>query len=199
MDQALFIGFMVLVSGVLLYFGYKSHQKQLEAWTAFAHLHGMRASGLRIEGSYEGFSLKLETQRRGSGRNRYTVTVLRLWAGDLLPREFSLEREGFGDKILRFFGQKDAEIGDELFDQAFDLENVSLPTAKVLRHKVVQRHLYEVAKLYQDFSIRDGWIQVERRRVPTTVEELEEFTGPALMLAHTLEEAEKRTQGWKAG
>jgi hypothetical protein len=62
-----------------------------------------------------------------------------------------------------------------------------------------QQHLYELSSLYADFHIKAGWIQAERRNVPSTADELEEFTGPALMLAHTLEEASQRSKGWTTG
>lgn len=186
----------VLLMGVVIYFSVKAHQAKLAAWAEFAQRHGMQTRGLRIEGSYEGYPLTVETQSRGSGKNRYTVAVLHLSVESALPVDFSLEREGFGDKILRFFGQEDAQLGDADFDKYFDLKNLSSAAASVLRHRAVQQHLYELARHYMNFHIRNGWLQAERRRVPSTADELEDFTGPALMLAHTLDEASQRTNRW---
>jgi len=190
---------MVLAIVAIAYFAIKAHKAQVAAWAEFAQRHGMEARGLHVEGSYEGYPLTVETQSRGSGKNRYTVAVLHLSLQNSLPDEFSLEREGFGDKILRFFGKEDAQLGDTDFDKYFDLKNLSPTAAAVLRHTGVQKHLYELAHHYMNFHIRGGWLQAERRRVPSTAEELEDFTGPALMLAHTLEEASKRSNHWTAG
>ena len=99
-------------------------------------------------------------------------------------------------QILRFFGAEDAQLGDADFDKHFDLKNLSSTAAAVLRHREVQRHLYELAQHYMNFHIRNGWLQAERRKVPSTADELEDFTGPALMLAHTLDEASKRSNRW---
>ncbi|HEX8705573.1 MAG TPA: hypothetical protein VF815_42455 [Myxococcaceae bacterium] len=198
MFPAILVVFVLALIAVA-YFGVKAHKAQVAAWAEFAQRHGMQARGLHVEGTYEGYPLKVETQSRGSGKNRYTVAVLHLSLQDSLPGEFSLEREGFGDKILRFFGKEDAQLGDADFDKYFDLKNLSSATAAVLRHTEVQRHLYELAHHYQNFHIRGGWLQAERRRVPSTADELEDFTGPALMLAHTLEEASKRSNGWTTG
>jgi hypothetical protein len=188
-----------LLMGMALYVGWKVHQARAVAWAEFAHRHGMQAHGLKVEGTYEGYPLSVETQSRGSSKSRHTVAVLRLSVRDSLPDEFSLEREGLGDKLLRFFGKQDAQVGDAEFDRYFGLKNLSPLTAAVLRHPGVQQHLYELVNQYQDFHIRGGWLQAERRAVPSTADELEDFTGPALMLAHTLEEASRRTHRWTTG
>jgi hypothetical protein len=192
----LLLGSIVALVG---YFVWKSHQARVAAWAKFASRHDMSASGLRIDGTYEGYPMRLETETRGSGKHRYTVAVLRLSTNGALPPDFSLEREGLGDKVLKLFGRRDAEIGDERFDRLFDLSNLSRTTTQVLRDEAVQQHLYEMVRNYRAFHIKGTWIQAEHRRVPSTVEELEEFTGPALMLAHTLEEASRRAKGWTAG
>jgi hypothetical protein len=192
------VSFVVLMAAAI-YFSVKAHRARLAAWAEFAHRHGMHAHGLKIEGSYEGYPLTVETQTRGSGKHRYTVAVLHLSVESSLPAEFSLEREGFGDKLLRFFGKQDAQLGDADFDKYFDLKNLSPLTAAVLRSPGVQKHLYELANSYQDFHIRGGWLQAERRDVPSTADALEDFTGPALMLAHTLEESSRRSNRWTSG
>lgn len=181
---------------IVLFIFWKMHQARVAAWAGFASRHGMHADGLQIEGTYEGYPMRLETQRRGSGKNGHYVTVLHLSTNDALPPDFSLEPEGFGDKLLKLFGQRDPEIGEEQFDKRFDLSNLTASTTRVLRHPSVQQHLYEMISHYRAFHIRDGWIQAEWRDIPSTADALEEFTGPALMLAHTLEEASGRTQGW---
>jgi len=66
----------------------------------------------------------------------------------------------------------------------------------VRRHREVPRHLYELAQHDMNLHIRNGWLQAERRKVPSTADELEDFTGPALMLAHTLDEASRRSNRW---
>jgi flagellar basal body-associated protein FliL len=202
MNQLYFILLMVgfiLLTVIAGYFALKLQKERMAAWAEFAQRHGMQASGFKVEGFYEGYPLTVETQSRGSGKNRYTVAVLHLSVQDSLPPEFSLEREGFGDKILRLFGKQDAQLGDADFDKYFDLKNLAPSTAAVLRHPSVQQHLYELVNHYHDFHIRDGWLQAERRRIPYTAEELEDFTGPALMLVHTLEETARRTHRWTTG
>lgn len=185
-----FIAFWIIAAYVL----WKKINGQIQAWAEFASRHGMNAQHFHIEGSYEGYPLKVVRETRPPTKNGQTIIVLRLAVRGALPPEFSLEREGLGDKVLRFFGKQDTQIGDTDFDKHFDLKNVSPEMEEVLRQPAVQQHLYEMTNHYRLFFIRDGWIQAEQRKVPSTVEELEAFTGPALMLAHTLEEAAQRIQ-----
>ncbi len=199
LHQALPLIAIITVFAIAFFVTWKVHQWRVAAWAEFASRHGMHADGLQIEGAYEGYPMRLETQTRGSGKNRYRVTVLHLSTNDALPPDFSLEPEGFGDKLLKLFGKRDPELGDEQFDRRFDLSNLTSSTIRVLRHPSVQEHLYEMIGHYRTFHIREGWIQAEQRDIPSTADALEEFTGPALMLAHTLEEAARRTQGWTAG
>jgi hypothetical protein len=181
-------------SVVIAYLAHRWNRARMAAWAEFASRHGMHADKFHIEGSYEGYPLTLRTERRGSGKHSYTVTVLRLSVGEALPPEFSLKPAGLGSKVLRVFGKRDAEIGDEEFDKRFTLEGVSEKTAEVLHSQTVQQHLYELVNLYRDFHIRDGGIETESGGIPATADALEELTGPALMLAHTLEEAARRTR-----
>lgn len=183
----LLVVLVVLATGVAVYFARKVQAARTAAWAGFARRHGLSAHGLRIEGTYQGLPLTVDLQTRGAGRNQTTVTVLRLSVGEALPPDFSLEREGLGDKVLRLFGKHDPEIGDARFDEAFDLRNLSPATAEVLRRPRVQQHLFAVGRAYQDFHLRGGWLQAEGHRVPVSPEELEAFIAPALQLAQTLQ------------
>lgn len=190
--------FGVALVGGLIY--WKLHQAKSAVWAEFAHLHGLSAEGLSVAGSYEGYDLKLETELRHEHRHvgkdqSYTVTVLRLSTQGALPKNFSLEPEGLGDKLLKFMELEDAEIGDQDFDERFELSGLTAMTIRVLRDASVQQHLYEMANHYESFAIRSGWIHAEHRGNPSSVDELEELTGPALMLAHTLDETSRRLKG----
>jgi hypothetical protein len=201
MIDPVFIGIPVFIMvGILsMYLHLKRAQARVAAWAEFARRHGLQIDRGLIQGDYEGYPLKLDLQSRGSGKSRYTVAVVRLSSQGTLPEDFSLAKEGLGDKVLKLFGKGDAEIGDKQFDRDFDLKNLSRETAKVLRQESVQQHLYEMVKHYEAFKIHRGWIQAEHRRMPSTVAELEAFTSPALMLAQTLAEASRRSKGWTTG
>jgi hypothetical protein len=184
---------IVVVSVAAGYLAWKVQAAQVAVWTEFARRHGLRQQRLRLEGSFEGVPLTVETQSRGSGKHRYVVAVVRLSVRDVFPPEFSLEREGLGDKVLKLFGKTDPEIGDEEFDRLFDLKNLSPEVTAVLHDKRVQKHLYSMASAYQAFSIRGGYLQAEKHRVPARPEELEQLIRPALEFTRTLEQAPHRS------
>lgn len=189
----IFLGFLGL-SFVTLYLVRKWNKARMAAWAEFAGRHGMNADQFHIEGSYEGYPLVVRAEKRGSGKHSHWVTVLRLSVSEVLPPELSLSVAGLGSKVLRAFGKRDAEIGDEAFDKRFNLAGVSEKTAELLQSQDVQQHLYELVDLYRDFHIRNGCIEAETGGIPKSADALEELTGPALMLAHTLEESARRTR-----
>jgi hypothetical protein len=179
------------ITGLALYSGWLGLRRRQQAWSDFAQRYGLMLTSVglsnpRITGIYEGQHLELKVEQRGSGKSRYSVTVLHLQVSDVLSPDFFLEREGLGDKFLKLLGRKDEEVGDDDFDRYFDLKNLDPESATLLRHPDVQRHLFTVAKTYQGFAIRHGFLSVDMRTVPSSPEALESFVQPALALAQAL-------------
>jgi hypothetical protein len=166
-------------------------RQRYKAWRAFAHRHGLSLAPSRqhISGTYEGQQLELKVEQRGSGNNRRSVTVLLLGVSDVVSRSLFLEREGLGDKFLKLFGRPDEELGDDEFDRYFDLKNLDPESATLLRHPEVRHQLFTVAKTYRVFAIRQGQLLVETYGVPSSLEALESFIQPALVLVRTLKSA----------
>jgi hypothetical protein len=179
--------------GIALYFAWRAHTAHQTSWAGFAHRHGMLADGFMLEGSYKGSPLTVTIAMRKRWDIRVSVVVLRISVRDALAPGFSLERRGSWDKLFRRSGQEDTRLGDAELDKHLVLKNLSPHTAAVLRQPGVQQHLHELVHHYRDFHIRDGWLQAERRPVPTTADGLEDFIGPAHRLVHTLEEAARRS------
>lgn len=194
--QAQILASLVLLgfAGLIFYSGWRNLRRRQEAWTAFAQRYGLMntSTGLsepHITGIYEGQHLELKVELRGSGKSRHNVTVLHIHVSDILSGDFSLEREGLGDKFLKLFGRKDDEIGHDDFDRYFDLKNLDPESTKLLHHPEVQRHLYTVSTAYHGFAIRHGFLSVERREVFMSPEALEAFVQPAIALAQALKSA----------
>ncbi len=179
------------LAGLVAYSAWLGLRRRQQAWSDFAQRYGLMLTSVglsnpRITGIYEGQHLELKVEQRGSGKSRYSVTVLHLRMSDVLSPDFFLEREGLGDKFLKLLGRKDEEIGHEDFDRYFDLKNLDPESATLLRHPDVQQHLFTVARTYHGFSIRHGFLSVEERTVPSSSEALESFVQPALALAQAL-------------
>lgn len=186
---------LLLLAAALLAMGsvYLLHRRNAAlaaAWAEFARSHGLSVRGLRLEGTCEGLPLTVEARYLDAGRGKHVGTVLRLRV-KALPPEFSLEREGLGDKVPRWAGKGEPRSGDARFHSLFDLKNLTPATASLLRHERVREHLDEMARAYTAFRIRDGWIEAEQHLVPANVEELKAFTRPALMLTLALEQVQR--------
>lgn len=190
--------FSVAILVGLLY--WRNLQAKTAVWAEFARLHGLSSDGLTLSGSYEGYDLRMETSTRSELRHGedhpYTVTVVSLSTQSALPKNFSLAPANLGSKLLEALDFEDAKIEDAAFDEHFELSGLSGVASEVLRDESVQQHLYEMAHHYERFSIQGGWIHAEHRGQPSKVEDFEAITGPALMLAYTLDEAARRIKGW---
>lgn len=185
------LGLLVIAVVPLIAYGaWKQHVRRREAWRALAQAHGWSFNhswgSLEVEGLYQGQQLSLLTERRGHGKNSYSVTVLRLDLGHALPPELSLEPEHFGDRLLKAFGVKDEELGDAALDEAFDLERLSPQARAVLRAPRVAPRLLALPRAYPRFSIEAGLLEAEQRGIPATREALEGLLAPALALADAL-------------
>lgn len=182
----LFLAVLLLVAYVL----WTRYQRRLEAWRALARQHGWSFrnswSALEVEGLHDGQQLSLLTERRGHGKHRYTVTVVRLDVSHALPPELSLEPEGLGDRFLKLLGRRDDELGDEALDEAFDLKRLSPKARAVLRAPRVVPCLLQLRRSFARFSIEAGLLEVEQPGVPGTDAELEALLAPVLDLADAL-------------
>ena len=113
---------LMVVFGVI---AYQSHQRNVETWRRVAGQLGLQVqsgSGLSkplITGTLNGLPVRIDTytQRSGNSSTTYTRYQVRYPTPGL---SFQLKREGgITTMIGRFFGVKDVQVGDPLFDGAF--------------------------------------------------------------------------------
>jgi hypothetical protein len=114
-------GFMALII-----WGAVAHQKKVRAnLQALAARLGLQVTGDTkrglasggVAGTYQGRAVRFWTYSTGSGKSRRTwcaVGVKPRAHGDL---QFELQRQGFGSKIMEWFGAKEIQVGDPAFDR----------------------------------------------------------------------------------
>lgn len=186
-----------VVAALIGVFRWKQWKRRMAAWRSFADQRGLDfnltegffryAPGtLTMQGLYQDLPLLLFTEYRGSGKSRHLVTVLQLELGSTLLPGLTLKPEGLGEKVLKLFGLKDEEVGDEALDAAFQLKNVTARSRAMLLSPRVRGSLMRLGRAYSDFSIEAGYLRVEQLGMPETAEELDTFLSPALGLARAL-------------
>lgn len=183
----------LLFMGGLLYLTWRQSRRLRTVWSAFAARRdwGFTASGkisgvMELQGQHQGHELSLLTEGRGSGTRRYDVTVLRMDLSDTVPRQLALTPE---DRLFKFFGGKDAELGDVELDAALELQGVTPEARALLQVPRVRQSLMGVVKSYERFTLEEGLLEAVHRGIPKKAEALEAVLAPALALVEALDEA----------
>ncbi|WP_164008292.1 hypothetical protein [Pyxidicoccus trucidator] len=171
---------LLFVGGFLLLVLSQTRQ-QRAVWSAFAARRewdftasGRTSNVMEIQGLHQGHQVSLLTERRGSGRSSYAVTVLRVDLRDAVPRQLSLSSE---DRPFHVIEGKEGQARDAALQQG------------LLQEPRVRRHLLELGQTYLRYSIEVRLLEAEHRGIPKTVEALEAVVAPALELVDALDAA----------
>jgi hypothetical protein len=110
------------------YAAVRSAQRTLTRMRAFAERHGLQAAERSalgftwiesMEGVQSGRKLRYWTYTTGSGKSRVTWSAVGVEPRADGGLEFEITQQHFGSKILEFFGAKEIQVGDPVFDAAW--------------------------------------------------------------------------------
>jgi hypothetical protein len=110
----------------LIIWGAVQHQKKVRAnLEALAARLGMQVTGdLKsllasggVAGTYQGKAVRFWTYSTGSGKSRRTWCAVGVKPRAHGGLQFELQRQGFGTKIMEWFGAKEIQVGDPAFDR----------------------------------------------------------------------------------
>ena len=177
-----------ILGGLLLFSIYLWFSSQRKADTAaegplaqFARKHGLAlASPTEARGIYQQRALRLSTEPRTTDGAPSMATLLSVNVGDTLPPEFSLKRAAPPSTPTPPVEGAPAEApAEKRFDTAFALTNATPGVREALSSPTVQETCWRLAR-HDDFHIENGWLHIEHRGVPSTVEALEELVEAVL-------------------
>lgn len=123
-----FFIFVFIAGGViaLIVWSVQHAKKVRQNWALFAQQNGLQYSGgisasssPHIAGWYGRTHITLNTVTRGSGKNRSTYTQFNAHVNVPMPQGLNLTREGMFNKVGKFFGGQDVQLGDQQLDDAF--------------------------------------------------------------------------------
>lgn len=75
-------------------------------------------------GTLHGLPISARWEQRGSGKNRYTMTVLRIELPSDAPIGLAVSTEGLMAKASKLIGAQDVQTGDALFDKTLMIKGV---------------------------------------------------------------------------
>ncbi len=146
---AFFVGFFALIV-YLMKWGIKKRNKSFEDLARGLNLEYVapmqekwwKESFPSLEGMLLDRHVTLGMFSRGSGKNRYYVYYLSMACG-VGRQKFSISREGFFNKIGKFFGGEDIQLNDEEFDKKFLIKGSEEIFVKRLLDNNIKRILVE--------------------------------------------------------
>ena len=183
----------LLFVGGLLFLAWRHTRRQRAVWRGFAARRdwdftstGKMTAVMEIQGLYQGHQVSLLTERRGSGKSREDVTVLRVDLGKAVPRHLALSPE---DRVFNFIDGKEGPALDAALVVALQRGVLTPAVQQLFQAPRVRRHLLELGRSSLRYSIEERLLEAEHRGIPETVEALEAVLAPALELVDALNEA----------
>lgn len=177
-----------ILGGLLLFSIYlwlssqrKASPTEEGALAQFSRKHGLTlASPTETRGLYQQRALRLSTESRTAEGADFMATLVSMDVSDTLPPEFSLKRAPPASTPAppAEGAQPEAPAATSI-ESAFALTNATPETREALNTPAVQRDCTRLAQ-NAGFHIENGWLHVEHRGVPTTVEAMEALVDAVL-------------------
>jgi hypothetical protein len=172
-----FIPIVLLLTGLIGFFAWKSHQRTIETWRQAGAELGLAVSvgkGMSrptLSGNIGGHPVHIDTYTQRSGNSSTTYTRYRVGYPPL-GLGLSLKREGAFSVITKLFGAQDVTVGDTLFDDAFTVKTSDPQRLRSLLTPSVRTGLLRLLATYGSAVVADDHIQITRARFESKQEVL---------------------------
>lgn len=197
----LLLGFILFV--VFLYVGIFAHtieakNKRRTALSQVAARLHLTHEGTAMTGMRDGITLSVQIDSRGAlDGHLYTVFRLQLMAD--LPSDMSIEEEINGQKLLKFMGAQDIELGLPEFDPKLVVKGRDEEAVREwARRPGVIEGLSRLLELrHEGFKIENGWLSVRVLGLEHTAnmaQRIEDFIYQLVSIATCLSAAPDKRQ-----
>lgn len=183
---------LVVATTVLaLGIGFISARRRQAAWTEFAARTGLKFKPGRfafiagqVQGTYNGYAVRLYTYSSGGSRNRTTYTRLALGVPFLEDAVLTLSRESWMNDLFRKFGANDIQLGDPLFDDHFYIkaqpeELAARVYTPDLRGRLIRGLQGRLALMNGELSITRTGVDMDTARLQTHLDLLADLAEAA--------------------
>jgi len=162
MDGLVFFSIFILVAVLVIVFSIKKAKETRRRWRRFAERYDLDFSGESllekpaIAGSYQGVSLRIHIEVQGTGKNRHSYTRYIASFNTPLPQGLTITGEGFTDKIVKFFGGQDIQVGIPRVDAALRIKgDDEVEVRRLLHNEAVCNPVMKLVGSYRGV-ITDG-------------------------------------------
>lgn len=140
---------------------------------AFASFLLKTLSPWRMEGQRQGAGVLIFSERRGSGKNATTYTIVRAEHPEPAAGTLRVYHEGGFEKFTKsVFNLQDVQIGDEQFDKSFMVEAADPVHAKLFLTPERRERLLAVQKQTGGIVLTDKHVQFEKPGLITDEQKL---------------------------
>jgi hypothetical protein len=172
-ENAVFYIFLVIA--ILLIVGIPwalmHDQRVRDNWRQAAETLGLRFYGThlfqprQIDGTRNGFSVRIHTFTRRSGENSTTYTQIRLAYPRPLGLGLKLTREGFFSGLTKLLGAQDIEVGDGEFDRMALVKGRNSESIAAFLTPARRLRIHRLLQNYPEVQILDDAITLTRHGV----------------------------------
>jgi len=192
-----FLVFIFIAGGfvALIVWGIQHAKKVREKWAAFAQQNGLTYSGgisatanPHIAGWYGRTHVTINTITRGSGKNRSTYTQFHAHVNVPMPQGLNLTREGLFNKVGKFFGGQDVQLGDRQLDDAFLIKaHDALGAMNLMRIAPVKAALLTFVGRHANMQLNERHVMFEENGVLSDMARMKVAIDDLAYLCQTLE------------
>lgn len=193
---------MAIVGGVIaLVIWSVNHQKKVrENWRQFGLTHGLNIQGSPnrpfIQGWMGSVYVTLNTEVRGSGKNRTTYTQFHATINAPMPSGMQLYKEGFFSKVGKVLGGQDVQLGDSAMDTAFIIKgNDLLGIHNLLRNPHLKKALLYCVSRQPALRVNERALLVEHTGMTGDRAKIEAVFADLTYLVQTFDAAYQELAG----
>lgn len=200
-----FFIFIFIAGGIvaLIVWSIQHAKKVRENWAAFAQHHGLTYSGgisatanPHIAGWYGRTHVTINTITRGSGKNRSTYTQFHAHVNTAMPQGLNLTREGLFNKVGKFFGGQDVQLGDQQLDDAFLIKaHDALGAMNLMRIPPVKQALLTFVARHANMQLNERHLMFEENGVCSDMARMKVAIDDLAYLCQTLEAGHNQLAG----
>jgi hypothetical protein len=181
-----------------------AHQKKVrENWLRFAQQHSLSVQGAPnrpfIQGWMGSTYVTLNTDVRGSGKNRTTYTQYHASVNSPMPSGLVMHKEGFFSKVGKVLGGQDVQIGDAAIDGAFIIKGNDVNGIHtLLRNPHVKKALLYVVTRQPGLQVKERALLIEHTGMTGDLAKIEGVFADLCYLVQTLDAAYQELAGASA-
>jgi hypothetical protein len=178
-----------------------AHQKKVrENWLRFAQQHGLNVTGAPnrpfIQGWMGSTYVTLNTEVRGSGKNRTTYTQYHASVNSPMPSGLVMHKEGFFSKVGKVLGGQDVQVGDSAIDGAFIIKGNDVNGIHtLLRNPHVKKALLYVVTRQPGLQVKERALLIEHTGMTGDLAKIEGVFADLCYLVQTLDAAYQELAG----